>query len=152
MAKKICVLFCFILLTAGMPLLSQVSSSPPGQHDEPFSFIGMKLDELVKRFGPPQTVFSARGSETWQDDVVFVYDEGDFYIYLDRVWQVGVKSVYGIKTGDAKTVVMLVLGEGVQDRGDHLVYPFYDLAWPLSLRVNFGADRISAIFVYRSDY
>jgi hypothetical protein len=97
-------------------------------------------------------VFLARGSEAWQDDVVFVYDEGDFYIHRDRVWQVGLKFVSGIKIGDVKTVVMLALGEGVQDRGDHLVYPLHDLAWPLSLRVNFSADRISAIFVYRSDY
>jgi hypothetical protein len=143
-------LFCGVLLITGLPLWAQ--SASPVKHEEPISFVGMKVDELIRRFGPPQTVYAARGAENWQDDVVFVYNEGDFYIYRDRVWQIGLKSVYGIKIGDVKAVVMLVLGEGAQDKGDYVLYPLSGSAWPLSLCVNFNADRISAIFVYRPDY
>jgi hypothetical protein len=153
MAKYIHVLFCFIFLAGGVSLWAQnASPTAPGQYDEQLSFVGMRLDDLFQRFGPPQTVYAARGGETWQDDVVFVYKEGDFYVYRDRVWQIGIKSVYGIKVGDAKAVAMLVLGENVQDQGDYALYSFSGGAWPLLLRVNFTAGKISAIYVYRPDY
>ncbi|MDR0455814.1 MAG: hypothetical protein LBH20_03915 [Treponema sp.] len=148
MVKRISALLCFFYLA--FPLWAQTAS--PAQHEEPISFVGMKVDELIRRFGSPQTVYTARGTENWQDDVVFVYNEGDFYIYRDRVWQVGLKSVYGIRVGDFKAVAMLVLGEGAQDKGDYVLYPLGGNAWPLSLCVNFNADKISAIFVYRPDY
>jgi hypothetical protein len=150
MAKYILALF---FLIAGLPLWAQ-NASPlaPGQYDEQITFIGMKLDDLYRRFGAPQTVYTARGGETWQDDVVFVFKEGDFYIYRDRVWQIGVKSIYGIRVGDVKSVAMLVLGENAKDGGDHVLYSFSGGAWPLSLRVNFTAGKISAIYVYRPDY
>ena len=150
MVKYISILFC---LTAGLPLWAQnASPTAPGQYDEQIAFIGMKLDDLYRRFGSPQTVYAARGGETWQDDVVLVYKEGDFYIFRDRVWQVGLKSIYGIRIGDVKSVAMLVLGENVQDQGDYALYSFPGGAWPLSLRVNFTSGKISAIYVYRPDY
>jgi hypothetical protein len=153
MTRYIYALFFFVFLAGGLPLLAQ-NTSPvaPGQYDEQIAFIGMKLDGLYQRFGAPQAVYAARGGETWQDDVVFVYNEGDFYVYRDRVWQVGIKSIYGIRVGDAKSVAMLVLGENAQDQGDYALYSFSGGAWPLSLRVNFTAGKISAIYVYRPDY
>jgi hypothetical protein len=150
MVKRNGILFLVMVLAIAMPLWSQ--SSPPGQYDEQLTLIGLKLDELYQRFGSPQTVYAARGGETWQDDVVFVYNEGDFYVYRDRVWQIGIKSIYGIRVGDAKAVALLVLGENAQDKGDYVLYAFQGSAWPLSLRVNFAAGKIAAIFVYRADY
>ncbi|MDR1058095.1 MAG: hypothetical protein LBL43_00980 [Treponema sp.] len=128
------------------------NSQPGGGPDgEPDSFVGLTLDALIGRFGPPRSVYAVRGIEEWQDDVVFVYPQGDFYFYRDRVWQVGVPSAAGIKTGDPRGVVMLVLGSGVRDRGD---YALCDLAggdWPLTLRCNFDrAGKVTAIFIYRS--
>jgi hypothetical protein len=153
MTRFIHILFCFGFLTGGLSLWAQnASPTAPGQYDEQIAFIGMKLDDLYRRFGSPQTVYTARGGETWQDDVVFVYKEGDFYVYRDRVWQIGVKSIYGIRVGDVKSVAMLVLGENAQDQGDYALYSFSGGAWPLSLRVNFTSGRISAIYVYRPDY
>jgi hypothetical protein len=135
-----------------MPLWPQTASPSIGQYDEPLSFIGMKLEDLLKRFGSPQTVSAVRGGEVWQDDVVFVYNEGEFYIYRDRVWQVGLRSFYNMRVGDAKAVALLVLGEHVQDKGDYLIYTFSGTPWPLSLCVNVSAGKIAAIFLYRSDY
>ena len=149
MVKKTVALFCFVLLAAGT-LWPQPSSFR--QSDEPLSFVGMKLDDLIRRFGSPQNVYAARGNETWQDDVVFVYREGEFYIYRDRVWQVGLQSFYNMRVGDAKAVALLALGENVEDRGDYLIYTFSGTAWPLLLRVNCNAGKISAIFLYRADY
>jgi hypothetical protein len=113
----------------------------------------MRLEELIGRFGPPQAVYAVRGNEEWQDDVVFVYSEGDFYIAKDRVWQVGLKSVYGLSLGDPKAAALLILGEEARDQGDHALRPFAGGAWPLTLRVNFSnTGLVTAIFLYRSDY
>jgi hypothetical protein len=112
----------------------------------------MRLDELINRFGAPRNVHAARGEEHWQDDVVFAYTDYDFYIYRDRVWQVGVKSIYNMKIGDAKAVALLVLGDAAQDMGEYILYALPSGSWPLSLRVNYNAGRVSAIFIYRADY
>jgi hypothetical protein len=152
MMKIIFVLFSFALLMAVMPLWPQNASSAPAQRDEQLSFVGLRLDDVFKRFGSPQSVYAARGIEDWQDDVVFTYNEGDFYIYRDRVWQVGIKSVYGIKVGDSKAVAMLVFGENARDESDYVLYPVPGGAWPLSIRVNCNAGKVSAIYVFRPDY
>jgi hypothetical protein len=146
-------LFLFALLAAAFPLSSQ-APSPPG---DPLPFLGMKLDELMGRFGPPGAVYAVRGNEEWQDDVVFVYSEGDFYIAKDRVWQVALKSAYGISLGDPKQAALLIMsaisGDESRERGDHALAPLSGGVWQRMLRVNFnGAGLVSAIFVYRADF
>jgi len=152
MIKKVAALFCATLLLAGASVWAQAGSPVWERNEEPLSLVGMKLDELIRRFGPPQAVHAARGNEHWQDDVVFVYSERKLYIYRDRVWQVELSALSSMKVGDAKGVALLVLGENAQDKGDYAEYPIPGGAWPLSLRVNFNAGKIATIFIYRSDY
>ena len=144
-------LFCFTFLITVFPLFSQPVVSEE-RKEAPFSYIGMKLDEMFSRFGPPQSVHADRGDEHWQDDVVFIYGEGNFYVYRDRVWQVGVKSVFGINIGDVKAVASLVLGDTVKDEGNYLLYNVPGGGWPVTLRINISSGRVSAIFVYRPDF
>ena len=148
MRKTIIVL---LLLFVCLPLFSRPVISDE-RKEEPFSFIGMKLEDMFRRFGPPKSVYAARGDQPWQDDIVFVYDAGDFYIFRDRIWQVGVKSVFGIKIGDVKAVALLVFGDNVRDEGDYLLYNITGGGWPVSIRVNFSSGRVSNIFVYRPDF
>ena len=123
-----------------------------GQEDDPASFIGLTLAELMGVLGVPQSVYPVRGLETWQDDVVFVYNEGDFYIIKDRVWQMGLKSAYRIRVGDPRAVVLLVLGDSAEDQGDYISYAMPSRGWPLTFRCNFDtAGRVSAMFIFRPD-
>ena len=123
--------------------------------EDPASFIGLTLTELFGRFGPPIAVYSTRGIEEWQDDVVFVYDQGDFYILNDRVWQINLKMAMGIKTGDNAAVVSLVLGSRVRlaESSENSVSYFIDgKSWPMLLRCDFNKEgRVQMIFIYRSD-
>ena len=145
MKRKACVLLP-LLLFAAFQLW-------PQEGDDPLSFVGMQLAELIEKFGPPRTVSTARGNEFWQDDVVFQYAEGDFYIFRDRVWQVKLPSACGISLRDSRAVALLVLGNEVQDRGDHLLLPLPAVGWPLMLRVNFNSvGLVAAIFIYRPDF
>jgi hypothetical protein len=135
-----------VLLTTVFPLWAQSS-------DDPRLYIGMKLEELIGRFGIPQSVYSARGLESWQDDVVFTYSEGDFYIFKDRVWQASVKSAMGVSVGEPKQAALLALGEGAADLGGHILLPLPDSGWPLALRINLNpSGKVSSIFIYRPDY
>jgi len=138
-----------LLLFIFLPLWAQEQAVAGDE----FSFVGLRLAELIELFGTPKTVFAARGNELWQDDVVFQYDAGDFYIYRDRVWQVRLSSVRGISVRDRKQVALLVMGDDVQDMGDHLLLPVYGNSWPMMFRVNINqAGLVSAIYIYRSDY
>jgi hypothetical protein len=118
------------------------------------SLIGLTLEGLVSQFGIPESVYALRGLEAWQDDVVFVYKDGDFYIYKNRVWQISVKAAYGIKIGDPVTQVSLTLGEeAIRYFDDYCLFTLPGRAWPLTLRVNFDRlQSVSAIYIYRSDF
>jgi hypothetical protein len=143
-------LFLSLLLFFTLPLWAQEQTGSGG---DPFSLVGMKIAELIERFGAPVAVFSARGNEVWQDDVVFRYDSVDFYIVKDRVWQVKLAAALGINYGDPKQAALLVLGARAQDMGDHLLMSVAGKDWPLVFRVNVNnAGRVAAIFIYRPDF
>jgi hypothetical protein len=138
-----------LLLFFTFPLWPQEAANADAQ----LSIVGLRLAEVIERFGAPKAVFAARGNELWQDDVVFQYDAGDFYIFRDRVWQVRLASARGISVGDPKQAALLVLGDRTEDRGDHLLLPVLTGGWPLMFRVNLNnAGVVSAIFIYRPDF
>jgi hypothetical protein len=142
-------LFFPLLIIFTLPLCAQQTAV----NDEKLSFVGMTLADLIERFGTPKTVTAERGNEHWQDDVVFQYNEGDFYIHRDRVWQVMLPSACGVSNRDRKAVVLLVLGDTAQDRGDHILLPISGKDWPLMLRLNMNnSGQVSAIYIYRPDY
>jgi hypothetical protein len=149
-----------LLLVTVMPVWSQEDTDSGGATGQALpeavkeaAYIGMKLDELIVRYGPPRSVYASRGLELWQDDVVFVYGEGDFYIFRDRVWQAGLRSACGVSVGDFKPAVVLTLGGEAADEGDYILFPLPPAGWPLMLRVNFNAaGRVAAIYIYRPDF
>ena len=138
------------------PLWPQTGFLPPDAMQQsaadPASYIGLTLTELIRQCGIPKSVYAVRGLQEWQDDVVFIYDEGDFFILEDRVWQVKLNNAYQIKTGDPKSAVFLVFGETVSDVNDYAVYSVSGRNWPIALRFNFDSEgRVTMIFIYRSD-
>jgi hypothetical protein len=145
----------FFLLALGLFFLPPLRaySAPEGEITEPETLIGLTLEGLYSRFGVPQAVYAARGQDEWQDDVVLVYPQGDFYVYRDRVWQLGIKAARGIRVGDSREAVLLALGEAAREGEDYFLLPIYGRSWPITLRVNMGgAALVAGIFVYRSDF
>ena len=136
---------------AAPPLWSQAETEQ-NKGNDPEQYVGLTLTDLFQRFGAPRSVYASRGLEQWQDDVIFVYDQGDFYIYKDRVWQVGLKEAAGIKTGDSRAVVSLVLGTKAESRENSIFCSLDADAWPMMLRFDFDKDdKVLAIFIYRTD-
>lgn len=126
-----------------------------GQYDyanDPASLVGVSLRDLIAMFGAPQSVYTTRGPNIWQDDVVFAYGDWEFYIYRDRVWQISLKAAYGIKIGERKEVIPLVLGSGVQIYEGFTLYTYSNRSWPVTLRFNTDQNgMVTAIFIYRAD-
>jgi hypothetical protein len=145
---------CLLLLCGVFfRLPAQESPAREGGISEPESLIGLTLEGLYGRFGVPQAVYAVRGAEEWQDDVVLVYPQGDFYVYRDRVWQLGIPAARGIRVGDSRRAVLLALGQEVQEGEDFFLLPIRGRPWPINLRVNMGSSELVAeIFVYRSDF
>ncbi|MCL2205228.1 MAG: hypothetical protein FWB82_01740 [Treponema sp.] len=143
-------LMLIVFVLCSLPVSAQVPSGVWA--DEPAMLVGLTISELIDRFGVPRSVHAARGVETWQDDVVFVYDHGDFYIYEYRVWQIGVRSLRGINVGDLSGLVGLVMGSNAVPQGSSIFYPLHIAPWPLMLRWDIdSAGRVQSIFIYRSD-
>jgi hypothetical protein len=149
-----------IFLCGGPDLWSQsAGTSLSGRiHDQeiagdPASLIGLTLETLFSRWGTPESVYTVRGLEAWQDDVVFVYNDWDLYIYKDRVWQLGLKSAYGISLGDTREAVLLIAGERARMFDGDVLFPLSGRPWPLMVRANLDSSgSVSAVFVYRSDF
>ena len=138
-----CIIILLFLITA-MPLFPQDIN--------PASYIGLTLSGLIELFGVPQTVHTSRGLNEWQDDVVFVYDAGDFYIFRDRVWQLGLRSAYRIRAGDSRNTVFLSFGEAISSTNDFAIFPLNGYSWPMSIRFNFDSNgRVTMIYIFRSD-
>ena len=145
--KRIFVPFLFFLS------LQVWAQEPAAVNNDPLSFVGLRVAEVLERFGSPRAVFAVRGTEVWQDDVVFQYSQGDFYIYGDRVWQIRVNSALGVSVRDPKQAAMLILGEAVQDMGGYLLVQLSNSGWNLMSRININeAGAVSAIFIYRPDF
>jgi hypothetical protein len=120
---------------------------------DPVALIGLTLEDIIARFGAPKSVHAVRGLEPWQDDVIFVYEDRELYLYKDRVWQVGLNSAYGVNVGDSRSVLPLLLGEDIQAFEDYSLFVLPSRGWPLTIRCNVGpSGAISAIFIYRSDF
>lgn len=116
-------------------------------------WIGVSLTEAYQLFGVPKSVRVVRGSEPWQDDVVFTYDNLELYFMKDRVWKVRSDSAFGFKRGASQDAVLASLGEPLHRLDSDFIYQLPGHAWPIRLRVGFDeAGQASDIYAYRADY
>lgn len=144
-------------------LSSQVSNTPQWTASEvqftsvdandPSLFVGLTLAELISLFGVPAAVYPERGPEDWQDDVIFMYNNGyNFYVYQDRVWQLSLHSAYGLKIGDSRSASAALLRWPVENYEHCAIYSLPSRGWPLLMRLDFVNAAVSVIRIYRSDF
>jgi len=144
-------IFPYCLLCIGL-LCFGISGFAQTESEDPALIVGLTLSELINRFGVPKQVYAVRGVAAWQDDVVFVYDAGEFFIFGNRVWQIKIRTAYNIKEGDTKAAVTRVFGES-RDYEGYTLYQLPAKAWPMMLRVNWDTSgKVAGIYIYRSDF
>jgi hypothetical protein len=152
------VFFMSLLLSIApvIPAQDQAGTAASSPAADPGALVGLTLEAMLNRFGTPQKVYAVRGEEAWQDDVVFVYNDGDYYVAANRIWQIGVRSAYGIKNGDSKAAAVLTAGGEAEDHIDYFLWSLPNKngrGWPLTLRCNFDAKGfVQGIFIFRPDF
>ncbi len=143
-----------------LPLLAnpaQVGRMDPNTL-EPETLLGMTLEEGFQRLGPPHQVGTVRGSEPWQDDVLFIYPLGvSLFWFQDRVWQIRLSApfpgkVRGIQIGDSRDQVIGVLGPPYYTEKDWVLYHFEGPAYPIRLRIFFREGLVEDMYLYRGDF
>jgi hypothetical protein len=140
----------YLLSPAGALYAQNTGFSDP---ENPAHLVGLTLGEVFDRFGVPQGVFAVRGEEEWQDDVVFSYGDREFFFYRDRVWQLGLKSAFGVRTGENRNVIPLIMGDATLVEESYSLAPLTGWSWPMNVRFNNDSrGLITAIYIYRSDF
>lgn len=143
---------------AGVAGVTGVTGGAAVLPDDPAAFLGMGLADALARFGTPARVEVSRGTEAWQDDVVFVYAAGTgLYWAIDRLWQIRFSpgyagSVYGIFLGDAADKVISTLGTPYYQDESNLVFRLPFRGYPVRLRVLIAGGTVKELFVYRADF
>ncbi|HUX22412.1 MAG TPA: hypothetical protein VMW69_14305 [Spirochaetia bacterium] len=124
----------------------------------PASLLGMTLSKATSDFGAPEQVFPVRGTQAWQDDVVFYYpDHSYLFWFRDRVWQVRVDrrfsgSILGLTMGDTRAQVDDILGAPFHEGQQSEIYILPDQGYPVRARLFFTEDKLSDLYVYRGDF
>jgi hypothetical protein len=143
-------LIMVFVLEAGAIWAQNSGASDPAN---PANLVGLTLSEVIGRFGIPQGVYAVRGEAEWQDDVVFSYGDREFYFYRDRVWQLGLKAAFGIRVGENRNVIPLIIGNTVVVEENYSLAPLAGWSWPMNVRFNNDSQGlVTAIFIYRSDF
>ncbi|MFP4365105.1 MAG: hypothetical protein ACLFR1_14680 [Spirochaetia bacterium] len=124
----------------------------------PAAFLGMELSEAYEEFGVPESVYSVRGEEEWQDDVVFYFPSHIYlFWYNDRIWQVRLDSRFSgemmdLSFGMAKEAVRDMLGPPLRTIGSSDIYQLPDQGYPVRCRIVYNEGILDDFYVYRADF
>jgi len=144
-------------LTALVWLSGEAAAAPPVLDDDPSGLLGLTLDAVYTKLGPPSSVAALRGDEAWQDDVAFLYTEGyTLVVYENRVWQIRFTrpyagSIFGLFLGDSADKACSILGQPFETGTNYLVFRMPYKAFPVRLRLCLAEGSIVDAYVYRSD-
>jgi len=120
--------------------------------------IGLDPPAAFAALGAPLEIFTWRGAEPAEDNIVFFYPDFRYVFWFQsRVWQVRFDRRY---TG---TVLGFLIGMGraeaevqgkgrLQQSGDSLYLAMETGRYPVRLRLAMVDDQVADIYVYRSDY
>ncbi len=125
---------------------------------DPAAFIGMGPREAFDARGAPQEVFTARGATDGEQDAVFFYPDCTYLFWHgNRVWQVRLDrrytgTVFGLSLGMSRDRVTERIGEGLSQRGSSLYFDVPGTAYQIRVRLVFSGEKLSDVYVYRSDF
>ncbi|MDC7232147.1 MAG: hypothetical protein PQJ58_02855 [Spirochaetales bacterium] len=122
------------------------------------AYLGLSVEEVIASEGYPDEMYTVRGPSEGQDSVVFFYSASLSLFWAEsHVWQV---RAFLDSLGDHRAIsrnmtreeVLALLGEADLDRGDFYIYTLPQRGYPVSCALYFDNDRLSDLYVYRSDF
>ncbi len=126
--------------------------------DDPSALLGAGPTESIAARGPPVSVSALRGSEPWQDDVVFSYSDGSrLHLFDNHLWQIVVSlgyqgSILGVFIGDEPSKVISLLGEPFIASGDAMVWRLPWRGYPVMMRMIAKESKVVEIAIFRADF
>jgi hypothetical protein len=148
--RKVGLVTLFMLLIAGGLLSAQEELDLP-------AFIGLTLEEVYRNLGPPGEVYTLRGEQPEQDDVVFYYPNHLYLFWFEnRVWQVRVDgrfsgSIFTLSTGASRQQVIEAMGRPILQFPDSLVFHIEDRGYPIQARLYFDEEGLVDVYCFRGD-
>ena len=150
------------LFFLSLPVESQEASPVEEKGTVPLiDLLGMDLESAYGALGAPSMVFSHRGEEEWEDDVVFYYEN---HIYLfwfrNKVYQVRVDERYahdffGLRMGIPKIFAansLRKVGKFMQEVDNSIIFHLIGYQYPLRVRAIFQQGVLNDFYIYRSDF
>jgi hypothetical protein len=148
----------FRLRMLAIILLVLAAAAAAAESDDPIDFIGMDPAQLFAALGAPREIFTWRGAEPMEDNIVFFYPDFRYVFWFQsRVWQVRFDNRYsgtvlgfsiGMKRADVEAG-----GQGrLQESGGSLFLSLDTGRYPVRVRLAMLDDRVDDIYVYRSDW
>jgi hypothetical protein len=125
---------------------------------DPVGLIGLDPPAALEILGPPREVFSFRGVEPSQDNVVFFYTDFTYlFWYGNRVWQVRFDkrfdgTLFGVKLGMRLEEIRNGNGRAQTEQGDSIFFDVMEAEYPIRVRLVFVEGMLSDVYVYRSDF
>ena len=143
------------LLVAALALVALTAAAADR---DPTQLIGMDIRTVLQSLGAPQQMFTVRGVDESEDNVVFFYPDFTYlFWYKDRVWQVrydrrSAATVFGITLGMTRDQVQRANPTPMTSAGDSLYFDLQSAPFPLRVRLVFAAAVLSDLYLYRSDF
>ena len=143
------------LLVAALALVALTAAAADR---DPTQLIGMDIRTALQTLGAPQQMFTVRGVDESEDNVVFFYPDFTYlFWYKDRVWQVrydrrSAATVFGITLGMTRDQVQRANPTPMTSAGDSLYFDLQSAPFPLRVRLVFAAAVLSDLYLYRSDF
>ena len=143
------------LLVAALALVALTATAADR---DPTQLIGMDIRTVLQTLGAPQQMFTVRGVDESEDNVVFFYPDFTYlFWYKDRVWQVrydrrSAATVFGITLGMTREQVQRANPTPMTSAGDSLYFDLQSAPFPLRVRLVFAAAVLSDLYLYRSDF
>lgn len=120
--------------------------------------LGRSLEDVITKDGLPDEMYSVRGPSAGQDSVVFFYENRISFFWAEsHVWQVRADREYlsqenALQMGMSRDEVLSTLGEADLDKEDYYIYTLPQKGYPVSCALYFDEDKLSDLYVYRSDF
>lgn len=156
--KKIVLLF-IILFSNNLYSSESLTTSPMELEVIDYEdLLGSTPHTLITSLGSPDYIYSERGNDLKDDDVVFFYNKR-LYIYFNnnRAWQVRLdreftEKVADISIGDDLDTVLNTLGDPIETIENSIIYTRPDQGYPVFMRLYFKNKKLDDIYFYRGDY
>lgn len=153
--KKLPVLFFFLF--CGLLKLFSTDGDILPVAEKLTEKLGWTLNDAIN-LGVPKELFVHRGDSPIEDNVVFYYPD---YLYLfwfqNRIWQVRLDErwggeIDGVRMGMSLQDIEELWGSPINKTEEHPTWTLPDKGFPSRIRLYFRDDKLSDLYVFRSDW